>query len=195
MKKACSLMVVIVAVLVLSGQLWAGKKQGASKGADKPEPLAVEVIVATSTVEDIDYEKRTLKLRGAEARTSTLKVDKGVANFDQIKKGDQVKMEYVEAVGVYIRKPDWPPAPLEVGNVALAPKGRAPAVVFVDIIQLPGTVEAVDHAKRTMTLRGPEGLVKTFAVDRNVKRFEKLRKGEEIVLVITESVAISVQKP
>jgi hypothetical protein len=194
-KRACSLMVVIIAVLGFSGQVLAGKKQGASKGPDKPEPLAAELIIATATVEAIDFQKRTVKLRGADGRTLTIKVDKGVTNFDQIKTGDQVKAEVLEEVGVYVRKPDWPPAPLEVGNVAVAPRGRSPAVIFVDIIQLPGTVEAVDHAKHTVTLRGPEGNIKTFAVDRNVKRFEKLRKGEEIVLVITEAVAISVRKP
>lgn len=195
MRRAFSLMLAIVAVLAFSGQVCAGRKQSASSGPDKLEPLAAELVILTAMVDAIDHQKRTVKLRGLDGRTVVIKVDKAVANFEQIKKGDQVKVEYLEEVGVYVRKPDWPPAPLEVGNVAVTPRGRPPAAVFVDIIQLAATVEAVDHGKRTVTLKGSDGNLKTVAVDRNVKRFEKLRKGEEIVLVITEAVAISVRKP
>jgi len=194
-KKVFSVILVVGIVFVLASPSWAGKKQSSLKGSPKPEPLFTEVIVATATVDEVDYQKRTITIRASDGRAMTIKVDKGVNNFDQIKKGDQVKAEYLEALGVYVRKPDWPPAPVEVGNVAVAPKGRPPAAVVVDIIQLPGTVEAIDHAKRTVTLKGPEGSLKTFVVHQNVKRFEKLRKGDEIVLVITEAIAISVQKP
>lgn len=195
MKKLFSVLLVVGVVFVLVSPSWAGKKQSSSKASPKPEPLFAEVMVATAAVDEVDYQKRTLTLRGGDGRTLTVRVDKGVNNFDQIKKGDQVKAEVLDAVGVYVRKPDWPPAVVEAGNVAVAPKGKPPAAVLVDTLQLPGRVEAVDHAKRTVTLRSPEGNLKTFAVDQNVKRFEKLRKGDEIVLVITEMLAISVQKP
>jgi hypothetical protein len=194
-KKAFSVGLVLIVIGVLAGHAWAGKKQGASQGTSKPEAYLTEVVAITATVEEIDYQKRTLSLKGPDGRIFTLKVDKGLNNFDQIKKGDQVKGEYLEALGVYIRKPDWPPAVVEAGNIAVTPKGRPPAVVIVDAIQLPGTVEAVDFAKRTVTLKGPEGNTKTFVVNQNAKRFEKLKKGDEIVLVITEAIAISVQKP
>jgi len=190
------MVLMMIFVGALASHTWAaGKKKSTPQKADKPEAVFTEVVVASATVEEVDTQKRTLVLRGPEGRTFTIKVDKGVNNFDQIKKGDQVKAEYLEALGVYIRKPDWPPAVVEAGNVAVAPKGKPPAAVVVDTIQLWGTVEAIDHAKRTVTLKGPEGKTRTFVVDQNVKRFEKVKKGDEIVLVITEAVAISVQKP
>jgi hypothetical protein len=194
-KKAFSFVLMVGVMCVLATQVGAGKKETPAKGSSKPEALLAEVMIATATVDEVDYQKRSLTLKGSDGRVFTIKVDKNVNNFDQIKKGDQVKAEYLQELGVYVRKPDWPPAPVEVGNVAVTPRGRPPAVVVVDILQLPGTVEAVDHAKRTVTLRGPEGNLKTFVLDHNVKRFEKLKKGDEIVLVITEAVAISVQKP
>lgn len=195
MKQAFSIVLMIVVVGTLAGQAWAGKKQGTAKRTDKPEAFLTEVVAVSATVEEVDNQKRTLLLRNSEGKTFTVKIDKAVNNFDQIKKGDQIKVEYLEALGVYIRKPDWPPAIVEAGNLAVAPKGKPPAAVIVDTIQLTGTVEAIDYAKRTVTLKGPEGKMKAFVVDQNVKRFEKLKKGDEIVLVITEAVAISVQKP
>jgi hypothetical protein len=194
-KKAFSIVLMIAVVGALASQAWAGKKQGTAKKTNKPEAFLTEVVAVAATVEEVDNQKRTLSLRSSDGRMFTVKIDKAVNNFDQIKKGDQIKVEYLEALGVYVRKPDWPPAIVEAGNIAVAPKGKPPAVVIVDAIQLTGTVEAVDHAKRTVTLKGPEGKTKTFVVDQNVSRFEKLKKGDEIVLVITEAVAISVQKP
>jgi hypothetical protein len=194
-KKAISVGLALMIIGALAGHAWAGKKQGASQGTSKPEAFLTEVVAIAATVEEIDYQKRTLSLKGSDGRIFTVKADKGLNNFDQIRKGDQVKAEYLEALGVYIRKPDWPPAIVEAGNIAVTPKGRPPAVVIVDVIQLPGRVEAIDYAKRTVTLKGPEGNTRTFVVHENAKRFEKLKKGDEIVLVITEAVAISVQKP
>ena len=195
MKKAFSAGLLFIVICVLAGHGWAGKKQSASQGTGKPEGLLTEVVAIVATVEAIDYQKRTLSLKGSDGKIFTLKVGQGLNNFDQIKQGDQLKAEYLEALGVYIRKPDWPPAVVEAGNIAVTPKGGPPAVVVVDTIQLPGTVEAINHANRTVTLKGPEGNTKTFVVHQNAKRFEKLKKGDEIVLVITEAVAISVQKP
>lgn len=195
MKKAFSMVLVMVVIGALASQAWAGKKQGTAKRTDKPEAFLTEVVAVSAAVEEVDSQKRTLLLRSSEGRTFTVKIDKTVNNFDQIKKGDQIKVEYLEALGVYVRKPDWPPAIVEAGNIAVAPKGKPPAAVVVDTIQLTGTVEAIDYAKRTVTLKGPEGKMKTFVVDQTVKRFEKLKKGDEIVLVITEAIAISVQKP
>jgi len=156
-KKLFSVLLVVGVVFVLVSPSWAGKKQSSSKASPKPEPLFAEVMVATAAVDEVDYQKRTLTLRGGDGRTLTVRVDKGVNNFDQIKKGDQVKAEVLDAVGVYVRKPDWPPAVVEAGNVAVAPKGKPPAAVLVDTLQLPGRVEAVDHAKRTVTLRSRIG--------------------------------------
>lgn len=194
MRKMFSATLALVVVLSLVGLAWAGKTQGAAKGTGKSGPLGVEVLVVTATVEEVDYQKRTLTLKNSNGRTFTVRVDRNVSNLDQIEKGAQVKAEFVDSVAVYVRKPDWPPAVVEAGNVALAPKGSRSGVVFVDTIELPGKVEAIDDTKRAVTLKGPEGNAVTYAVDRNVKRFEKLKRGEQVVLVITEAVAISLQK-
>ena len=54
--------------------------------------------------------------------------------------------------------------------------------------------EAVDHAKRTVTLRGPQGNVVTLKVDEQVKQFDQVKLGYEVVVGHTEAVAITVQK-
>ncbi len=43
--------------------------------------------------------------------------------------------------------------------------------------------------------KGPEGNTRTIKVDPGVKRFKEVKKGDEVVVRLTEALAISVQKP
>ena len=56
------------------------------------------------------------------------------------------------------------------------------------------TVEAVDLAKRTVTVRGPRGNVNTLKVGDQVQ-LDKVKAGDQVVVRYTEAVAISVDKP
>jgi hypothetical protein len=78
--------------------------------------------------------------------------------------------------------------------VALA-DGAKPEGVVVNTTELTATVEAIDYAKRTVTLKGPEGNTVTLKVDESAKDFKNVKKGDQVVARFTEAVAISVQKP
>jgi len=45
------------------------------------------------------------------------------------------------------------------------------------------------------TLMGPEGKTKKFKVDKSVKRLNKIKKGDDITLWVTQALAIDVVKP
>jgi hypothetical protein len=62
-------------------------------------------------------------------------------------------------------------------------------------MQLTATVEAIDYKSRTVTLKGPEGNVHTFKVDPAAKRFNEVKKGDQVTIKMTEAIAISVTKP
>jgi hypothetical protein len=79
--------------------------------------------------------------------------------------------------------------------VALAPKGQKPAGLMAETIELTGNVESVDSKKRTIAVKGPAGNVRNFKVDKTVKNFSQIKKGDQVVLRITEAVALSVVKP
>ena len=69
-----------------------------------------------------------------------------------------------------------------------------PGAVVTEVVVVTATVEAIDAAKRTVTLKGPQGNVKTLKVDKRVKNFRNVKKGDEVVLRHTEAVVVSVQK-
>ena len=115
-------------------------------------------------------------------------------NLDQVKVGDKVNLRVTEEVALFVRKSDAQPSATQAEMVALAPKGEKPGGVMARTVELTGTVESIDAKKRTASVKGPAGNVRTFHVDKSVKNLDQIKKGDQIVLRITEAVALSVVK-
>ncbi|HEY3278534.1 MAG TPA: hypothetical protein VGJ94_18095 [Syntrophorhabdaceae bacterium] len=180
--------------------MWLGLAPAVAEGPKKKEngkPGAVlaEVMSVTASVEAIDQAKRTLTLKLPDGTKKTVKVGKEVINFDRIKAGDQLKTTYYESVAVFVRKSDEPPVETEVGTVRVAPKGAKPGIMVADISEITAKVEAIDYKNRMVTLKGPEGQSGTFTVDRRVKRFMAIKPGDELVVRITDALAVAVETP
>ena len=73
-----------VLIVLVSTQVRAQEE----KPTSKPGVVRVETATIIATVEGIDYDKRTVTLRVPQQKTVTLKVDKDVKRFNEVKKGD-----------------------------------------------------------------------------------------------------------
>jgi hypothetical protein len=71
----------------------------------KPGMVAVKVMEVTAIVQNINYDKRTVKLKGPDGKTITTKVDPSVKKFDNIKKGDMVYMQITEELAIGVETP------------------------------------------------------------------------------------------
>jgi hypothetical protein len=190
MKKLLAVVLAVVWVAAMASVAGAGKQE-----TGKPGIVVTDVSVAKATVDAIDYDKRTVTLKGPEGKTLTLKVDKNAKNFDQVKKGDQVTAQYYESIAVFVRKAGDQPSAAGLDTVQVAPPGQKPAAIAVNTAELTAKVEAIDYKKRTLTLKGPEGNTKTLKIDKSVKKFKNIKQGDDVVVRLTEAVAISVQSP
>jgi len=76
----------------------------APKG-QKPAGLMADTVQITANVEAINYKKRTIALKGPQGNVRTFKVSDAVQNFQQIKKGDQVVLRFMEAFALAVVKP------------------------------------------------------------------------------------------
>jgi hypothetical protein len=159
----------------------------------KPGVVMVDAVSITATVEAIDYDKRTVALKGPKGNVVVLKVGPDVKNFKQIKVGDRVTTKYFESTAIYLRKPDEPPFAEGASAVQVAAPGEKPGAVAVDTMELKARVEDIDYKTRTVTLRGPQQKTVTLKVDKDVKRFAEIKKGDEVVVRHTEAMAINVE--
>ncbi len=177
------------------GWIGLGLAAGAAAQSGKPGVVVAEVTQLKAKVDAVDYAKRLVTLTGPRGNTVTVKVGPQAKNLDQVKAGDQLTVRFYDSIALFVRKSSEPPAAAAMTAVELAPKGQKPAGIMVETAEITATVEAIDYAKRTVTLKGPEGKTRTIKVDPGVKRFKEIKKGDELVVRHTEAFAISVQKP
>ncbi len=192
-KKACVL-VWSVALLLSFSSFAAAKKAASTAEGAKPGAVAVDVVQLTATVKALDAQKKVVTLEGKDGKTLTVNA-KNARNFDQIKVGDKVSAKYVEELALYVRKADAPPDAELERTVALAPKGEMPGGLIAETIEILANVEDIDYKKRTVTVKGPEGDVRTLKVGKDVKNFKEVKKGDQVVLMYTEVLALEVTRP
>ena len=188
------LQTLVVAGMVAAAIHSAALAQQKESGADnKPGKVAVQVVKLTGTVKPVDAQNKTVTVEGSGGRTVTVNAE-NARNLDQVKVGDKVNLRFTEELALFVRKSDAQPSATQTDMVALAPKGEKPAGLMARTVELTGTVESIDSKKRTVAVKGPAGNVRTFHVDKAVKNFGQIKKGDQIVLRVTEAVALSVVK-
>ncbi len=70
----------------------------------------------------------------------------------------------------------------------------ADAALVGDVVTVTVRIEAVDQAKRMVTLKGPEGRVVTMKVSDAVKNLAQVKAGDELVIKHAEAVAVALKK-
>jgi Cu/Ag efflux protein CusF len=171
----------------------AAQQKESGAGDAKPGKVVVEVVKLTGTVKAVDLQNKTVTVEGSGGRTVTVNAE-NARNLDQVKVGDKVNLRFTEELALFVRKSDAQPSATQADMVALAPKGEKPAGLMARTVELTGSVESIDPKKRTVDVKGPAGNVRTFHVDKAVKNLDQIKKGDQIVLRITEAVALSVVK-
>ena len=154
-----------------------------------------EAVVVTAEVLAIDKEDRILTLLGPKKNVVDIHVSEEARNFDQVRVGDQLRIEYYESVAIYLGKPGTQPE-ADAGLVAArSAKGEKPGGYVVGAIDVSASIVGIDKKKRTLTLVLPEGNVVTTEVDKSVKAFDTLKVGDAIHARLTKAIAISVETP
>src|SRR4249920_3195391 len=64
-----------------------------------------------------------------------------------------------------------------------------------DKVTITATVEAIDHAKRVVTLKGPKGNYVDVDVPADVKRFDEIKVGDTLTATYYENLVLRLQKP
>ena len=187
-----------LSVVLITVSMVAALSLGVAAIVNAQEEKGVELadaVVITATVVAIDKEDRILTLLGPKKNVVDLEVGEEARNFDQIRVGDQLRIEYYESVAIFLGKPGTQPDEDAGLVVARSAKGEKPGGYAVGAVDVSASVVGIDKKKRTLTLELPEGNVVTTEVDKSVKAFDKLKVGDVIHARLTKAIAISVEKP
>ena len=162
--------------------------------APQEKPAMMEQVTSTmeATVTAINHETRQVTLLDSSGESVTFIAGEQVRNLAQVEVGDNLIMEYIEAIEIQVLAPDE--AELGAGEISAATRakpGEKPAGAAISETTLVVVIEAINKENETVTLKGPEGNSKTVKV-RNPANLEKVAIGDKVMITYTESLAVVV---
>jgi Cu/Ag efflux protein CusF len=149
------------------------------------------LVSATATVEAVDMKTRELTLKDEEGKEFNVTVGPEVKNLAQVEVGDQVLVDYYQALTLQLNKEN-----VENGNTSefalfSAAPGSKPALAGAHKVNITAEVTDVDNENNTVTLKGPKRTVQLPIEDPDV--LAKLKVGDKIHATYTEALAVSVE--
>ena len=172
---------------------WPAMAQPATVAGSVPGKVGVaETVKVTTTITAIDKATRDITLKGPKGNEVTLTAGPQVKNFDQLKVGDQVIAQYVEALTLELKKGGgMAVARTEQAGTAGAKPGDKPAGAAGRQVTIVADVVDVNPAKQSVTLKGPNRTVDLVVAD--PAQFKLIAKGDQVEAKYTQGVAITVE--
>jgi hypothetical protein len=150
------------------------------------------VITIHGKVVSVNRAKKQVTLEGPGGKQVTVHVY-NLYNLEHAKVGQRFVAKFYEIITIVKQKPDpsMPPVSVAQGIVTAEP-GQTPGSAVGRAIRLVATIEAVNHAERTVVIKGPDGADETVKVSRH-DSLKHLKVGDQIVLTLTDVVAVELK--
>jgi len=171
----------------------AGAQTGSAMVGTAPgTAVAAQTIKITATITAIDKSTRDVTLKGPEGKLVTVTAGPEVKNFDKLKVGDKVDLQYLEALTLELKKGGGMiVARTEQAGAASAKPGEKPAAGAGRQVTIVADVVALDPAKQIVTLKGPQRTVDLRIPD--PEQFKRIAKGDQVEAKYTQAVALTVE--
>jgi hypothetical protein len=161
---------------------------------ERPSMYASQTATVTAVVEAIDHETRVVTVRKTDGELLTFTASEDARNLGQVSVGDILMAEYQETISIEVMANEGiePQAAL-MDATGRTEEGEMPGFAAMDATVIAATVEEINIEANTFKLKGPDGSVKEY-VARNPENLKRSKVGDLVVITITESVAIAVEK-
>jgi hypothetical protein len=154
-----------------------------------------ETKTAKATVKSIDQATRHVVLTTADGQDHEFVVGPQARNLPQVKVGDEVLVQYQEALAVEVNEAD-PTKPLPQPTEAIATEraeaGKKPGGAIARTVTLNGTVQSVDMDKKVAVIKGSGGNTVEVKMQ-HPERWQNVKVGDTITAKYSEALALSVQ--
>ena len=166
-----------------------------AEAGQQPQNPTQEVATVQGTVIAVEYEKRTVTIRGRLGQLVTLDIPPTVTGLDQIKVGDLVTTTYFDRVNVRVKPAGEPAVDRIVEPTVTQQPGAIPGATGSRQREATVTITAWDPKTRTVVFTGPQGTVYTRIVSESIGPavLNALKPGERVDITWTEAMEITVQ--
>jgi hypothetical protein len=151
-----------------------------------------QTVKIAATITAIDKATRDVTLKGPQGNEVVVTAGPEVKNFDQMKVGDHVDVQYVEALTLELKKGGgMVVARTEQKGAVGAKPGEKPAGAVGRQLTIVADVVGVDPARQVVTLKGPQRTVDLRIPD--PEQFKRIAKGDQVEATYTQALAIAVE--
>jgi Cu/Ag efflux protein CusF len=170
----------------------AAAQTGAAVAGAAPGMAGVaQTVKVTATITAIDKATRDITLKGPRGNEVTITAGPAVRNFDSLKVGDQVDVQYVEALTLELKKGGgMVVARTDKAGAMGAKPGQAPAGALGRQVTIVADVVGLDPARQVVTLKGPQHTVELKVPD--PAQFKRIAKGDQVEATFTQALAMAV---
>jgi hypothetical protein len=145
----------------------------------------------TGTVMVVNTEKRMLTIKKPDGHFQVIHVPPEAQRLDEIKINDKLTITYLEAVAVDLEKPGAGTPGVVATKEVDRGTGKKPSGSIVETVTVLGTVESVDKAKSSVSVRGPENLVTVTVEDPAL--LSQVAVGDSVRVTYMNAVAAEVR--
>lgn len=176
----------LVLGLSAHGHLSAGEE--AAK-VEKPSISATQTVQVETVVEAVDYEARTVTLKGPQGNLKTIKAE-NTPNLEEVHVGDHVNIEFMEnlTIEVVTAEGAQPGQGLMTASAVNSPD-EAPGGMEMATTVTTAIVKEINIEANTFKLEMPGGEVREFTAA-NPENLKAAAVGDVVIATHTEAVAI-----
>ena len=176
----------LVLGLATHGYLSAGVESAKVK---KPAISATQTVQVETVVEAVDYEARTVTLKGPQGNLKTIKAE-NTPNLEQVQVGDHVNIEFMENMSIEVVSAEGaePGQGVMMASAVNTPD-EAPGGMEMATTVTTAIVEEINIEANTFKLKMPGGEIREFTAQ-NPENLKAAAVGDVVIATHTEAVAI-----
>jgi hypothetical protein len=174
-----------------------------TKTADQSaKPMVIDAAVVDNryqlyegSVVKIDKKTRTITFKNQEGETKFV-AGPEITNFDQIKKGDRVNVNYELSVAIELikTKSDGVRSKVETNTVTQSKANEKPSETITNKTTIIADIVSVDRDKKLVSVKGPSGKITTVTV-KNPALLADVNVGEQVKVIYFDAMAASITAP
>ncbi len=143
----------------------------------------------------VDKKTRTITFKNKEGESKFV-AGPDIKNFDQIKKGDRVNVNYELAVAIELikTKSDGVRSKTETNTVTKSKSTKKPSETITNKTTIIADIVEVNREKKLVSVKGPSGKITTVTV-KNPALLADVQVGEQVKVIYFDAMAASITTP
>jgi hypothetical protein len=146
----------------------------------------------SATITAINHTTRVVTLKDAQGNIQDILCGPEIQRFNELKVGDTVTFSYHAAAVVQITKPGAAKAATSTGATMTRGQGVKPSGAVTEQHHASVTVDAIDAAAPSITVRTADGHKMTALIE-DKKNLEGVKVGDKIDITFTEAFMVTVE--